>query len=214
MTYIYDLLLNFQDVNRLVEFFEWTDQDILEHIKKIPLFRIKPIDMDNICFGNIKIDNSILEKIKTKTLLYKKKKIIPYATLFCDLNRVIAVEFSNQGEIIAKSCLLLDEEIEVIDNCQDLKEEVLNYKVIQKNDNLSFLTRKEEFQQRYLLQEIKTLLERKDEDKLVYLYEEIFGKDNISILNKYNRLIEKLKNHFDNNCKKLYEVVRLSYSKK
>ena len=214
MTYIYDLLLNFQDVNRLVEFFEWTDQDILEHIKKIPLFRIKPIDMDNICFGNIKIDNSILEKIKTKTLLYKKKKIIPYATLFCDLNRVIAVEFSNQGEIIAKSCLLLDEEIEVIDNCQDLKEEVLNYKVIQKNDNLSFLTRKEEFQQRYLLQEIKTLLERKDEDKLVYLYEEIFGKDNISIFNKYNRLIEKLKNHFDNNCKKLYEVVRLSYSKK
>lgn len=214
MIYIYDLLLNFQDVNRLVEFFEWSDQDILEHVKKIPLFRIKSIDMDNICFGNIKIDSSILEKIKKKTLLYKKKKTITYATLFCDLNRVIAVEFSNKGEIIAKSCLLLDEEMEVLDNCKDLEEEVLNYKVTNKKEEISFLTRKEEFQQRYLLQEIKTLVDRKDEDKLIYLYEEIFGKDNISILNKYNRLIEKLKNHFDNNCKKLYEVVRLSYSKK
>ena len=214
MIYIYDLLLNFQDVNRLVEFFEWSDQDILEHVKKIPLFRIKSIDMDNICFGNIKIDSSILEKIKKKTLLYKKKKTITYATLFCDLNRVIAVEFSNKGEIIAKSCLLLDEEMEVLDNCKDLEEEVLNYKVTNKKEEISFLTRKEEFQQRYLLQEIKTLVDRKDEDKLIYLYEEIFGKDNISILNKYNRLIEKLKNHFDNNCKKLYEVVRLSHSKK
>ena len=214
MTYIYDLLLNFQDINRLVEFFEWSDQDVLEHVKKIPLFRIKSIDMDNICFGNIKIENSILEKIKTKTLLYKKRKTIAYATLFCDLNRVIAVEFSNKGEIIAKSCLLLDEEMEVLENCKDLKEEELNYKVMNKKEQISFLTRKEEFQQRYLLEEIKTIFNEKSEDKLIYLYEEIFGKDNISMLNKYNRLIKKIKNNFDNSCKKLYEVVRLSYSKK
>ena len=38
MIYVYDLLLNFQDVDRLVEFFEWSDDDLLEHIKKIPLF--------------------------------------------------------------------------------------------------------------------------------------------------------------------------------
>ena len=33
MIYIYDLLLNYQDNGRLVEFFEWSEDDILEHIK-------------------------------------------------------------------------------------------------------------------------------------------------------------------------------------
>ena len=157
MIYVYDLLLNFQDTGRLVEFFEWSDQDVLEHIKKIPLFRINSIDMDNICYGTVKFDSTFLEKIKFKTLLYKKKKAITYAVLFCDLNRAVAVEISKQGEVIAKSCLLLDEEEDVIDNSQDLEVFDVSYKVLKREDNFTFLTRSEEFQQRYLYQELKSL---------------------------------------------------------
>ena len=40
MIYIYDLLLNFIDGDRLIEFYEWDSKDGLEHIKKIPLFKI------------------------------------------------------------------------------------------------------------------------------------------------------------------------------
>lgn len=214
MIYVYDLLLNFQDTGRLVEFFEWSDQDVLEHIKKIPLFRINSIDMDNICYGTVKFDSTFLEKIKFKTLLYKKKKAITYAALFCDLNRAVAVEISKQGEVIAKSCLLLDEEEDVIDNSQDLEVFDVSYKVLKREDNFTFLTRSEEFQQRYLYQELKSLFEQRDVDKLTYLYEEVFGHDDSLFDYKYERLIEGVSKSFDRRYQNLYEVVRLSYSKK
>lgn len=214
MIYVYDLLLNFQDTGRLVEFFEWSDQDVLEHIKKIPLFRINSIDMDNICYGTVKFDSTFLEKIKFKTLLYKKKKAITYAALFCDLNRAVAVEISKQGEVIAKSCLLLDEEGDVIDNSQDLEVFDVSYKVLKREDNFTFLTRLEEFQQRYLYQELKSLFEQRDVDKLTYLYEEVFGHDDSLFDYKYERLIEGVSKSFDRRYQNLYEVVRLSYSKK
>lgn len=214
MIYVYDLLLNFQDTGRLVEFFEWSDQDVLEHIKKIPLFRINSIDMDNICYGTVKFDSTFLGKIKFKTLLYKKKKAITYAALFCDLNRAVAVEISKQGEVIAKSCLLLDEEEDVIDNSQDLEVFDVSYKVLKREDNFTFLTRSEEFQQRYLYQELKSLFEQRDVDKLTYLYEEVFGHDDSLFDYKYERLIEGVSKSFDRRYQNLYEVVRLSYSKK
>ena len=214
MIYVYDLLLNFQDTGRLVEFFFFFDQDVLEHIKKIPLFRINSIDMDNICYGTVKFDSTFLEKIKFKTLLYKKKKAITYAALFCDLNRAVVVEISKQGEVIAKSCLLLDEEGDVIDNSQDLEVFDVSYKVLKREDNFTFLTRSEEFQQRYLYQELKSLFEQRDVDKLTYLYEEVFGHDDSLFDYKYERLIEGVSKSFDRRYQNLYEVVRLSYSKK
>ena len=214
MIYIYDLLLNFQDKERLVEFFEWSKQDVLEHVKKIPIVRVPSIDMDNFCFADIKIDSSFLDKIKGKTLLYKKKKSIFYACLFCDLNRVVALEFSNHGEVLARSCLLLDEECEVLDSSKLLEEETISYKVLDKNSNFLFLTREEEFQKRYLKQELISIFKNKDIDKLTYLYEEVFGKDSHDVNYKYHRLMQDLDNHFDFRYRKLFQIVRLSYSKK
>lgn len=214
MTYIYDLLLNFQDKERLVEFFEWSKHDVLEHVKKIPIVRVSSIDMDNFCFAEIKISKDFLDKIKGKTLLYKKKKTIPYASLFCDLNRVVALEFSDQGEIIARSCLLLDEENEVTQGAVGIDEESISYKVIKKDNSFNFLTREEEFQKKYLLKEVSFLFEKKDVDKLSYLYEEVFGKDTRDIISKYERLVDDLTYHFDFRYRQLFDIVRLSYSKK
>ena len=128
MTFIYDVLLNFQDKNRLVEFFEWEDNDMLEHVKRIPLLRIPSVDMDHFCFSDVKVDKEFLNRIKGKVLLYKRKKTTFYGCLFCDLNRVVAVEFSSSGEIIARSCLLLDEEDEVIESAkQRAPHKIANY---------------------------------------------------------------------------------------
>ena len=120
MKYSYDLLLNFQDKNKLIEFFEWKDDDTFDHIKRIPLFLVPSVDMNHFCFSDIKVDQDFLKLIKGKTILYKKNITILYSCLFCDLNRVIGIEFSSSGEIISKSGLLLDEEEEVIDQCQRL----------------------------------------------------------------------------------------------
>lgn len=214
MIYIYDLLLNFQDSDRLVEFFEWSLHDSLDHVKRIPIVRIPSVDMDHFCFSDILVETNFLNKIKGRTLLYKKKKTIFYSCLFCDLNRVVAVEFSSKGKVIARSCLLLDEEEEVIDSTRGLEEERISYKVLKKNNRCSFLTREEEFQRKYLQQEMNSLFKSKNVDKLSYLYEEVFGKDNLSFVSRYDRLMDDLTNHFDCRYRKLFKIVRLSYSKK
>jgi hypothetical protein len=217
MNYVYDLLLNFQDPTRLVEFFEWGMDDTLDHVKKIPLVRISTVDMDNFCFGLVKVGKEFLEKIKYKTLFYKKMKSLSYACVFCDTNRAIAIEFSKQGEAIAKSCLLIDEEREVIERSLELDLISFSYKVLKKDYLLSFLTRKEEFMKKYLVQEISSLVESVDlydVDKLNYFYEEVFGNDNISYPERCIRLLEDIEEHFDSRYHRLYDIVRLSYKTK
>lgn len=214
MLYIYDLLLNFNDSDRLVEFFEWSNQDVLEHVKKIPVFKISSLDMENICNGIIKVSTSFLDKIHNRTILYKNKKPITYAGLFCDLNKVIALEFAKDGMVIAKSCLLLDEEEEVIDGCMKLEDYSFSYKVLKKQSLESFLTRAEEQKRKYLMKEIQSLYQEANFDKLTYLYEEIFGNCMLEVEDRYQIMLEDLQNNYDERYSHLYDIVRLSYTKK
>ena len=214
MIYIYDLLLNFIDGDRLMEFYEWDSKDGLEHIKKIPLFKISSIDMNNIINSNIKVSKMFLDKIKNQTIGYKKTSNIKYGTLFCDLNRVVAVEFNDDGSIICKSSLLLDEEEDILDEVSLFEDYDFNYKVLDSIDKNIFLTRKEIFRRRYLLKELENIYNTKYYDKFNYLYEEVFGKDNRKIENKYKRIVDDIKNNYNYKYNNLYNIVRLSYQKK
>ena len=129
MTYIYDVLLNFSDTERIVEFFEWNNNDSIDHIKRIPLIRISSNTFNELINNNIVVEKEFLDKIQDSTWMYKKTKNLEYAVLITDLNKVIAFEFNKEGKIIAKSGLLLDEEEEIIEESYDLKEENLNYKI-------------------------------------------------------------------------------------
>ena len=132
MTYVYDVLLNFTDENKIIEFFEWDNDDIIEHVKKIPIMRVSSKKIIDIINNEIMVEKEFLERIKNNTTLYKKTKNLQYAVLISDLNRVIGIEFDKEGKIISKSSLLLDEEEEIIEECLDIKEENLNYKIIKK----------------------------------------------------------------------------------
>ena len=48
MIYIYDILLNFIDGKRMYEFFEWNSEDVVEHIKRIPMFCVSDRVMEDI----------------------------------------------------------------------------------------------------------------------------------------------------------------------
>lgn len=214
MTYIYDVLLNFTDADRLIEFYEWEDNDLLEHIKKMPIIRISPEQLDDILNYKIKVSKEFLDTIKNSTISYRKHKDLRYATLISDLNKVIALEFDNQGVVISKSSLLLDEEEDIIDECSDIEEEILPYQTLEKYPTNDFLTREELKKKRYLLKEINYLYENKDIDKLTYLYEEIYKKDKLSISEKYQRLKTDLENDYSIKHNVLYDIVRLTYIKK
>lgn len=214
MNYIYDILLNFIDSERLIEFYEWSESDSFEHIKRIPIYRISSKVMQDICENKIKVSKDFLEEIENKTNLYKNKQNIKYATLFSDINKVIAFEFSDDGTVISKSSLLLDEEEAVIDECSNINESNLTYTIIEPYMINYFLTREELFKRNYLLKELDYISKVNDVDKLIFLYEEIFKTDKLSFEKKLKRLIDDIKNNFNSKHNQLYEIVRLTYTKK
>ena len=52
MVYIYDLILNWCR-DRKYEFFEWKENDEIEYIKKIPVFKVRNFN-DLFNWGNIR----------------------------------------------------------------------------------------------------------------------------------------------------------------
>lgn len=214
MTYIYDVLLNFTDDKKLIEFFEWDQDDTLEHIKRIPLVRISSKQLNDFLNYNVKVDKTFLDKIKGTTIMYRKTKNLEYSVLLSDLNKVVAVEFNKKGEIISRSSLLLDEEEEIIEESFDIKEEQIPYIVESKIKTNHFLTRTELKKQRYLLKELENLHQEKEHEKLTYLYEEIYKKDNLSLDEKYLKLKLDIEENYSNKYNYLYEIVRLTYIKK
>ncbi len=214
MNYIYDILLNFTDSDRLIEFYEWCEDDCFEHIKRIPLYRISSKQMQEICENKIIIEKDFLNEIKGQTISYKNKKDIKYGFLISDLNKALALEFNSKGVIISKSGLLLDEEEDIIEDSFNLEERSLKYKIIEPYKIDYYLTRDENFKRNYLLKEFDYIDKCSDYDKLTYLYEEVFSKDNLSYKEKLSRLTNDIKNNYNNKHNELYEIVRLTYIQK
>ena len=214
MTYIYDVLLNFTDEKRIIEFFEWEKDDILEHVKKIPIIRVSSKTIKELISNEIEVEKDFLERIKNITTLYKKTKNLQYASLITDLNRVVGIEFNKEGRIISRSSLLLDEEEEIIEECLDIKEEKLEYKIMETSQKNKFLTRSETKKRRYLLKEIDNLYKDKNIDKLTYLYDELYNKDNTTFQEKYLKIKLDLEENYTKKHNDLYDIVRLTYIKK
>ncbi len=214
MTYIYDVLLNFTDEERLIEFFEWDDKDYPEHVKRIPLLRVSTKTLNDLLNKKVCVSSDLLEKIKGETSLYKKTKNLEYATLVSDLNKVIALEFNSTGKIIGKSSLLLDEEEDLLEEASDLNEETIEYKVLSKYSIEQFLTRQEIKKKRYLLKEMDNIYEENNIDKLTFLYEELFKKDDLSFYEKYMKIKNDIEKNYSEKHNKLYDIVRLTYIKK
>ena len=214
MTNIYDVLLNFTDEEKIPEFFEWDNNDILDHVKKIPLIRISKNKLNDFINYNLVVEESFLEQIKNKTYAYKKESNLEYATLLSDINKVIAVEFDKKGNIISRSSLLLDEEEDILAEVMDLEEENISYKIKNKYNINYFLTRQEQKRKNYLLKEITNLYKENNIDKLTFLYEELYKKDNLSFEEMYKKLKQDITKDYSKKHNLLYDIVRLTYIKK
>lgn len=214
MNFIYDILLNFNDSERLVEFFEWNEDDFLEHIKKIPIYRIPTNQMKEICENQILISNEFLKEIENQTIAYQKIQHMKYATILCDLNKAVALEFLDNGNVISRSTFLIDEEDAILEETTLLQEVKLKYKIIRPLKIDYYLTREEMFIKKYLLKELEFIVKTNNILKLNFIYEEIFKKDKLSFEKKVNRLIKNIENNFCDKHRKLYEIVRLTYIKK
>ena len=216
MVNIYDILLNLQDGNRVYEFFEWSNKDEIEHIRKIPLVKISSNSLDSLIKYNIIINKDFLIEIYKRTEIYDHNKInvIDYACLFTDGYKVLAIEFNKEGKSLFKSYLLLDEEDEILQISDEIKTKSIKYKKIKNTIKNNYLTREEEYKKNYLVRELKNAKKNNRIEKIKYLYEEIYPTSSKSVDEKYNILINDNTNNYRECYNELFKILKLSHSKK
>ena len=216
MIYTYDILLNWTKNGRLKEFYEWNLEDDLEHIKKMPIIRISESFLKDLLTSKIKIDKSFLSKIKYKTESYFHNEIdvIDYAVIVTTLRKALALELDNEGNVMYKSNLLIDEEEEVLEIGEELVVMDIPYKVISKNSKVSYLTRKEEEEKKFLTKELKKIKQNKEVSKLNYLFKEFLIDDIDSFNGKLNVLEKEISKDYSAFHHKLYNLLKLSTIKK
>lgn len=213
MIYVYDIVLNWMDDEGVYEFFEWDLNDDLEHIKKIPMFKVSSSNLKLMFDYKFSIKPEFIKEIENMTEIYLKNKVecIKFAALFTDGLRTIAIEFNDDGDAIYRSRMLLDEEQDTLILSNKLLECEIDINALEKINNNQFTTRLEQKMQKLLKKEIEDSYKNKKIDKLKYLYYECFGKDQDDIDFIHDELIKNIKKGY---CTKLYNVVRLSYQGK
>lgn len=188
MIYIYDILLNLRQMDEGLEFYEWEEDDLIEHIKKVPLFKVSKTLIEDLFTNKLQLDITILPKIRNKAICYfnGETKQIPYLVLLSDGRKCFAIELDNKGNTLYKSSLLLDEEEEVLEMTEELVELPIGYKKTKIKNNKDQLTRFEKDNQKFLLRELEKIKDNKEE--INYLYEEYFDNNLTSIEDKFNTL--------------------------
>ncbi len=192
MIYIYDILLNLRQIDDALEFYEWREDDGIEHIKKVPLFKVSKTLIEDLFTNKLQLDITILPKIRNKAICYfnGETKQIPYLVLLSDGRKCFAIELDNKGNTLYKSSLLLDEEEEVLEMTEELVEMPIGYKKIKIKNNKEQLTRFEKDNQKFLLRELERIKDNKEE--INYLYEEYFDNNLTSIEDKFNTLKDNI----------------------
>lgn len=192
MIYIYDILLNLRQMDEGLEFYEWKEDDLIEHIKKVPLFKVSKSLIEDLFTNKLQLDITILPKIRNKAICYfnGETKQIPYLILLSDGRKCFAIELDNKGNTLYKSSLLLDEEEEVLEMTEELVEMPIGYKKTKIKNNKDQLTRFEKDNQKFLLRELEKIKDNKEE--INYLYEEYFDNNLTSIEDKFNTLKDNI----------------------
>ncbi len=203
MNYIYDVLLNFNNIP--YDIFEWNKEDKIFHIRKIPLVKLSTKDLSNLVNKKVKIDEEFLIKIYRRTKLYNKK-VIDYAFLGTDGKMVIA--FKIEHNKIKYSQLFLDEEMEVIDFSSNLNISNIKYQIINDKKIDYLQTRNQQYMKKFIYNQLKKI---KDIDKLNFLYLECFNKKSNNVLND---IYYELDHNFENVYIKIYKVLKMTLIKR
>ncbi len=212
MTYIYDILVNF--LEQPYEFYAWKTTDSIDHIKKIPIFKVSKEQFSILKNYTIKLESSFFETLKNKTEVFDKfTSHTIYASLFTNEQEVLALQFDPSGKQKAISTLLLDEQDEIIDIAHALKETTLPIEHKERRERKPFLTRNQEEILTYLKKELDhTYLHQ--QEKLHYLYYECFNQKCSSNEKAYQKLSNLLKEEFQEKHQTLYDLLKMSTSKK
>lgn len=206
MNYIYDITLNFN--KELYNFYEWNTDDNIEFYVKIPIFKVEENILDDFINSSFIVDKAFLNKIMNRSEKYSKTmvKTSKYVCVFTSSSRVLGVVFNEKGESIFKSYLSIDEEGEVLDFSKLIKYNLIDYKIKQKNNNKNkFFTRNEKVIKSFVTNSINEMYDKKEYDKLKYVFYELYNER----LNNENKIYSKLINLVENNNDKIQKLNKI-----
>ena len=190
MDYIYDVVLNFQ--NNYYEFYEWKQTDKIINVKKILVYLVNNQDYLNLKYNDVVI---------SKKTLPKQIKMF----LVTNGIEVMGVLLNQEGKIVKRSSLLLEEADDVLEEKETIKHLPLKYiKNIEKSHttNNRLLEEKINFIQKYF-SNIDII---KDEYLLKYIYYEIYNREEENINKVYKQLKELIKNDINTIYKSIKKV--------
>lgn len=215
MNYMYDISLNLNR-EQLYEFYEWREEDQIEYILKIPMFKVDEETFYDLKYNNIIISKDFLNKVIDKTEVYTPSSInlIRYCALFCSDERTIAIEFDSDGNSFMKSNVSIDDEIEIMEASHSIKYSIVDYKIKSKNKIVEkFFTRTELENKEYAYKKIKSFYDLKEFMKLKYIFYELYNEKLDDEPKIYSKLINII-NMNDSKLEKLSDILNLMDNKK
>lgn len=209
MNYIYDILLNLQDLPYM--FYDWNEEDSIDHIRKIPLYKIGSKELKELEEYEFVLDCLEMERIKDKTEVFDANGVdtIAYAFLVSDGMQVLGFECNHQGKVIGKSRLLIDEENEVLEVVNRIRSYTLHYQKLNKCTMDMMKTRKEIEIETYIQRELKCLKSGNIE-KLKYLYYECFDKKLEERIQMLKEIETSLREQWSETYPKIYSFLKLT----
>lgn len=208
MNYVYDILLNFNE--NFYDFYDWNMRDLIEHMRKIPIFKVKKEVLEDFFHYDIKLDEEFLEKIKDKTEMFwgRKVKNITYAFLLTDSKKVIALKLKDNKLLI--SDLLLDEEEVALEMIPLLNTIEILYEKKSPKQKQSLKTRKEAEMEINLKKSIHYLKQEENIERLKYIYYECFNKKETKKEKILKDFQNKLNDDFFTFSKKLEYLLKIT----
>ena len=207
MNFYYDIVVNFQENNYM--FYEWAESDVLEYIKRVPVFQVTTKVLRDLINNNIEVNKGFLDSICNKTKL--KKGFLEYVSLFVSKNGAIVLEFASDGKVIARSGLQVNDECNVMEVIYTLPIFRLEYKVLNRLE-LNKDLRLESTIKDFINLEINTLYKNKEWEKIVFLYNEWFLKSNLNVGEMVQEMQNRLKGEITDREFRIYNLIKLSYN--
>ncbi len=212
MTYIYDIILNFTDLNLFYEYYEWKNTDNLINVRKAPIIKVSKDVFNDFINYKVKVSKTFLNKIKNQSLLFRKdKNDISYLVIISNKEKSIGISFNEEGYIEYKSALLIDEEDEANRIVAKMLETSIKYLKCSKINNINML-RDDIIKKDILFKEIKKLYKNKRFSHLKYYYYELFDEIENDEDKIYSKFIECL-NSDATDYNLFYKVICKNYKK-
>lgn len=173
MTYVYDLLVNFN--KEMYDFYDWDKSDVFTHIRKVPLFKVSTNTLVDFMFKKVKVDENFLLIVKNKTEVFSIRNIerLEYSFIISDGECSVIVLLNKSGVVSKKSKFLILEEMEISNISSGVKCTNVGYKVLDNKITTSDLVRKDKVIRNNILRDLYLIKE--DEVRLKYLYYELFN---------------------------------------